>query len=182
MNFQRFYVLDIWLIEKLIFLLFSCQNRDSRWWTIILQNYRNWNGLIWSLYELYMIYTSSSTYFYIKKLFLTRFLWFTNSLDCASNSRDNRAKLQNFQRLRALCTGLRVHSVKTEGLLCKSDSWRGNYGSGPPDRTPRGQIRSDQPADSYISSATGLWINGIDPKRNEPPRSHSIVDWRPKTN
>jgi hypothetical protein len=30
MNFQRFYVLEIGLNEKLIFLLFSCQNRDSR--------------------------------------------------------------------------------------------------------------------------------------------------------
>jgi hypothetical protein len=30
MNFQMFYVLGIGLSEKLIFLLFSCQNRDSR--------------------------------------------------------------------------------------------------------------------------------------------------------
>jgi hypothetical protein len=29
MNFQRFYVLEIGLSEKLFFLLFSCQNRDS---------------------------------------------------------------------------------------------------------------------------------------------------------
>jgi hypothetical protein len=30
MNFQRFYVLKIGLSEELIFLLFSCQNRDSK--------------------------------------------------------------------------------------------------------------------------------------------------------
>jgi hypothetical protein len=30
MNFQRFYVLEIGLNERLILLLFSCQNRDSR--------------------------------------------------------------------------------------------------------------------------------------------------------
>jgi hypothetical protein len=30
MNFQRFYVLEIGLSEVLIFLLFSCQNRDSK--------------------------------------------------------------------------------------------------------------------------------------------------------
>jgi hypothetical protein len=30
MNFQRFYVLEIELKEKLFFLLFSCQNRDSK--------------------------------------------------------------------------------------------------------------------------------------------------------
>jgi hypothetical protein len=29
MNFQRFNVLEIGLNEKLIFLLFSCQNRDT---------------------------------------------------------------------------------------------------------------------------------------------------------
>jgi hypothetical protein len=30
MNFQRFNVLEIGLNEKLIFLLFSCQNRDTK--------------------------------------------------------------------------------------------------------------------------------------------------------
>jgi hypothetical protein len=30
MNFQRFYVLEIGLSEELIFLPFSCQNRDTR--------------------------------------------------------------------------------------------------------------------------------------------------------
>jgi hypothetical protein len=30
MNFQRFNVLEIGINEKLIFLLFSCQKRDSR--------------------------------------------------------------------------------------------------------------------------------------------------------
>jgi hypothetical protein len=30
MNFQRFYVLKIGLSEELTFLLFSCQNRDSK--------------------------------------------------------------------------------------------------------------------------------------------------------
>jgi hypothetical protein len=30
MNFQRFYVLEIGLSDKLFLLLFSCQNRDSR--------------------------------------------------------------------------------------------------------------------------------------------------------
>jgi hypothetical protein len=31
MNFLRFNVLEIGLNEKIIFLLFSCQNRESRW-------------------------------------------------------------------------------------------------------------------------------------------------------
>jgi hypothetical protein len=31
MNFQRFYVFKIGLNEELIFLLLSCQNRDSKW-------------------------------------------------------------------------------------------------------------------------------------------------------
>jgi hypothetical protein len=31
MNFQSFYVLKIGLSEKLFFLLFSWQNRDSKW-------------------------------------------------------------------------------------------------------------------------------------------------------
>jgi hypothetical protein len=30
MNFKRFYVLKIGLNEKLIFLLFLCQNRDTK--------------------------------------------------------------------------------------------------------------------------------------------------------
>jgi hypothetical protein len=30
MNSQRFYVLEMGLSEKLFFLLFSCQNRDSK--------------------------------------------------------------------------------------------------------------------------------------------------------
>jgi hypothetical protein len=31
MNLQRFYVLKIGLNEILVFLLFLCQNRDSKW-------------------------------------------------------------------------------------------------------------------------------------------------------
>jgi hypothetical protein len=36
MNFQRFYVFKIELSEKLFLLLFSWQNRDSKWYRIIL--------------------------------------------------------------------------------------------------------------------------------------------------
>jgi hypothetical protein len=54
MNFERFYVFDTRLIKILNLMGLSCQNSGIRWWTIILQNYRNYNGSIWSSYEFYM--------------------------------------------------------------------------------------------------------------------------------
>jgi hypothetical protein len=64
-------VLKIGLSEKLFFLLFSCQNRDSKWYRIILQSFRNWNGSIWTKNEYSMHFTSSRAYLYIKNPFKT---------------------------------------------------------------------------------------------------------------
>jgi hypothetical protein len=55
---------------------------------------------------------------------------------------------------------------------------RGIRCPGPSDQNLRDQIRSDHHADGYISSATGLKINGMDPKQNESPRNRSIADRR----
>jgi hypothetical protein len=41
--FSGFYALNKRLIKRLILIQFSCQNSSAIWWTIILQNYRNWN-------------------------------------------------------------------------------------------------------------------------------------------
>jgi hypothetical protein len=51
-------VIKIELSDKLIFLLFSCRNRDSRRWRIKLQNFRNWNGVIWTKNGFSMHFTS----------------------------------------------------------------------------------------------------------------------------
>jgi hypothetical protein len=87
MNFLRFNVLEIELNDKLIFLRFSCRNRDSRWWRIKLQNFRNWNGAIWSKNGIPMNFTSSSFVFLLKMYFLIHLIWFSPLLDCATNIR-----------------------------------------------------------------------------------------------
>jgi hypothetical protein len=86
MNFLRFNVIKIGLNVKLMFLLFSCQNRGTNAQTILLQKFRNWNGPIWSSYEFSMNYQSSSNYFHIKNLVSILFIQLKRSLDWASNT------------------------------------------------------------------------------------------------
>jgi hypothetical protein len=60
-----------------------------------IKNFINWNGSICSSYEFSMIYTNSSTYFYIKNLFSIYFLWFSSFLDWASISGKHRGSGTN---------------------------------------------------------------------------------------
>jgi hypothetical protein len=67
----------------------------------MLQNFRNWNGSIWSSHEFSMIYTSSSNYFCTKNLFLIYFLWFSVLWTRRQIPERCRARSQNPHRLRS---------------------------------------------------------------------------------
>ena len=67
MNFLRFNVIKIELSDKLIFLLLSCRKRDSRRWRIKLQNFKNWNGVIWTKNGFSIDLSSSSNCFPYQK-------------------------------------------------------------------------------------------------------------------
>jgi hypothetical protein len=48
---------------------------------IILQNFRNWNGLIWTKNRISMNLSSSSNYFHIKIPYFNSFIQFKSVLD-----------------------------------------------------------------------------------------------------
>jgi hypothetical protein len=87
---------------------------------IKLQNFRNWNGVIWSSYAFSMNYVSSINYFPIKNLFSISFIPFKRSLDWASISVKHRGLGVKFCRHREYhwwTAGSK--SRKSEGSLTK---------------------------------------------------------------
>ena len=122
----------------------SCKNSGTIWYRIILQNYRNWNGSIWSSNEFSMLYTNSSTYFYIKNQFLYLFLWFSKSLDWATFSVKRRGLGTIFLRL-------------SEQQLWTAGSF---------EKSPRALMQKTQ--DEGVSQTLGRWIRDRAPRLDLP--------------
>jgi hypothetical protein len=123
------------------------------WWRIILQNFRNWNGMFWTKNGFSMNLSSSSNYFYIKNHLPFNFSRFSNSWTGRTNSRESRGPRVKILKTQSLTTqdgGLVSRNYKDP--YANVSGWRGMIKWDPLDQRPMTRI---QPATIWNGTPSG---------------------------